>query len=724
MAYFILRVVVFTVAAAIVMNVVPGLRLVPESFLPEPFATLAAYGVIGIIFGTLHSFVRPVILFFSGRLYVWSMGLVALVTDIFIFLLLSYLAPTVWEVGVARLFSAILGAILMGLVVLGLDALFGFDAPRGDPMRTTPFYWRWLGLLPPSWRNRFVANLRTQQMLNTIQSYLVDILVGLTPLRGFRRAMQKLMYRVHPRLMEDNPAVKVRLMLQELGPTFVKFGQMAASRIEILPPSWQTELARLQDDVRPFPYSEVARVIHKELGKPPETCFARFDAQPLAAASTGQVHLATLHSGEAVVVKVRRPNIENTVQGDLAVMQDVLTTAERRVKWVRQFGLSGLFNEFAENLLTELDYTNEVYQARLLKRNMAQFPYVHIPTTYTAYSTSRIVTQERVEGVKITDVTALDAAGINREELGLDFFRALLQQLLFDGFFHADLHPGNVWVNPKTRQILFLDMGLMGYLSRSDRFAFGELIWALQDHDARATARAVIAICKPAPGLERGRFERDIERLINRYLVLDDAPPDTTALLSALVGLLLRYGLQLRREFTLAFKAIGQGESIMRVLMGDKPVSYILEVIAATMKERLLAQLEPQKLRDQLAKPLARDVVGRLPGLLTGVTALLDDFEQGQSLLQLNRDEMDRRFTLLRADLVWSIRRVILSVLLVGLLLGSTLTLLVPIEGRVSAFEAQAIRLVAELGLSIGALLILILLSYTLWQTVRRPNEF
>lgn len=226
MAYFIIRIAVFTIAAALVLSIVPGLRLVPESSLPEPFATLFAYGVIGLIFGTLHSFIRPVILFLTGRLYIWSMGLLALVTDIFIFLLLTYLAPTAWQVGVARLFSAILGAILMGIVVLGLEALFGFDAPRVDQVRKTPVYWRWLGMLPTGWRNRIIANLRTQQMLNTIQSYGIDILVGLSPLSGFRRAMQKLMYRRHPRLIEDNPAVKLRLMLQELGPTFVKFGQM------------------------------------------------------------------------------------------------------------------------------------------------------------------------------------------------------------------------------------------------------------------------------------------------------------------------------------------------------------------------------------------------------------------------------------------------------------------------------------------------------------------
>jgi uncharacterized membrane protein YvlD (DUF360 family) len=186
--------VVYTTAAAIVMNVVPGLRLAPDPYLGEPFTTVLAYIIIGLIFGALHSFVRPVILFLTGRLYVWSMGLLALATDIFIFLLLSYLAPTAWQVGGSRLFSATLGAMLMGVIVMRLEALFGFDSPRVNDVRKTPFYWRWLGMLPTGRRNRLVESLRTRQMISTVRSYAIDILIGLSPLRGFRRSMQKLIY--------------------------------------------------------------------------------------------------------------------------------------------------------------------------------------------------------------------------------------------------------------------------------------------------------------------------------------------------------------------------------------------------------------------------------------------------------------------------------------------------------------------------------------------------
>jgi putative membrane protein len=196
MTYFLIRVIVNTLAAAIVMNVVPGLRLVPFTYFDEPFAAIFSYIVVGLIFGVLHAFVRPLILFLTGRLYIWSMGLLALVTDTFIFLLLSYLAPTAWQVGGTRLFSAILGALVMGLVVMVLEALTGLDSPHLLEQRHSPFYWRWLGMLPTGRRNRVVENLRTQQMVSTIRRYGVEILVGISPLGGVRRTFQRLIFRL------------------------------------------------------------------------------------------------------------------------------------------------------------------------------------------------------------------------------------------------------------------------------------------------------------------------------------------------------------------------------------------------------------------------------------------------------------------------------------------------------------------------------------------------
>ena len=512
-------------------------------------------------------------------------------------------------------------------------------------------------------------------------------------------------------------------MLQELGPTFVKFGQMAASRIEILPEAWRSELEQLQDDVKPFLYSEVDQIIRRELGKSAAKAFTSFDPEPLAAASTAQVHAATLPSGESVVVKVRRPDIEVTVKGDLNVIQDVLKLVERRAAWSRRFGLSALFQEFAENVLIELDYTNELYNAHLLRHNMQKFPFVQVPLIYDSYSTTKVLTQERVEGVKISDIAALDSAGLNREELAVNFFRALLQQVLFDGFFHADPHPGNVWVNVQTGRIVFLDMGLMGRLALEDRFALGELIWALRDRDVQSVTRVLVTICKPARGYNPIALQHDIERLMNRNLLFADSPPSLTAMMSDIVAVIMRYGLQLRQEFTLAIKAIGQGKSIMRALMGDKPMDYILDVAYTQMKGLFFEQLTFANLLSHTGTPLVREFMGRLPALQTATKTFLTDFQRGQLAFQVNIESIDQRMSVVQTALESGIRRVVISVLLVGLLLGSTLVLLTPFEGKVSETEGIAIRIIAEAGFVIGALLITILLLSTLWQSIQKPMD-
>lgn len=721
MVYVAVRLAIFICAAAVVMNVVPGLRLAPYPYFGDPYTTLLAYGIVGIVFGTLHSFVRPIILFVSGRLYIRSLGLIAYLVDTFLFLIVTYLAPTVWQVGNARLFSAMLGAMLMGLIVAGLETLLGLGSPRAVEVRPSAFYWRWLGMLPERQRNQIVERLRTRQIISAIQSYLGDILVELSPLRGFRRFMQRAMYRLRPRLREDSPAVKLRLMLQDLGPTFVKFGQMAASRIELLPPAWRSELERLQDDVRPFPYSEVAQVITRELGRPPELLFTSFEQQPLGAASTGQVHAATLPQGEQVVVKVRRPSVDVIMAGDLNIMRDVITTLEQRLPWLQQFGVGALFKEFAENALRELDYTNEAFQGRVMRQNMQRLSFVQIPRSYSSYSTTAVLTQERVSGVKISQVEAIDAAGIEREPLALNFFRALLQQLLFDGFFHADLHPGNVWVNLETQRIVLLDMGMVGRLSRFDRLTFGQLLWALHERDSTLVMRVLVNVCQPAPGADLTQLRYAIERLINTYLLGDETSVDMAKLTNEMLALLVRYGLRLRQEFTLAFKSIGQGEAIMRMLLGDKPADYILEVAYTTLIAILKEQFAFKRLADTVAKPLLSDAIARGPGLVLAASALLSDFERGQSLLQLQSGALARQAAQFQQQVTRSVQRIVLAAALIGLLLGASLIFILPVEQYLSVAAAQVVRAIAAGSFALSAILLVVLALSALWQTFRAP---
>jgi ubiquinone biosynthesis protein len=720
MLYFLLRLVIYTLSTVLVVYFVPGLSVLPFWGMSGLPGMALSYLFIGLVFGVLHAFVRPLILFMTGRLYLASMGLLTVGVDTFLFLILSYAAPIQWQIGPLRVFSALLGAAGMGLSVMLLEALTGIGSPHIQDVQKSPFYWRWFGLLPAGRRNIIAESLRTQYLANILWRYAVDILVGLSPFGDFRRSLQGSLFRRRPALIEKSPYVKLRLMLQALGPTFVKFGQLAASRIEILPAELQLELNRLQDQVAPFPEQEVQRIIRQELGKPPAEIFRTFEPKPLAAASIAQIHAAVLVTGEPVVVKIRRPDIQVTVKADLNVIQDTISLLEKRLPFSRRFGLSSLFAEFAENILTELDYRNEAYNANLLRHNMKSFPAIHIPEIYQAYSTSQVLCMERVEGVRITDLAALAETSINREDLGIQFFKALLQQVLFDGFFHADPHPGNVWVNLQSGQVIFLDMGLVGRLSFEDRLLFGNLIWALQDRDAHSVRRIVVTICHTPPNLDVSKLEQDIERLINRNLLFTTSNLSLTELMTELVGLLLHHNLQLRKEFTLVLKSIGQGESIMRTLMGDRPVDAILNIIYEQLRELLVRQFKNQGPFVATGKSMLRETLERLPNLQGAFLSFLDDFQRGELIFQMNNQRVEQRVGTFRQNIDHGFRQIVLSVLLVGLLLGSALLLVIPLDPMINPNEALIIHRVAEAGFMLGAVLVLLGVLSQLWQFLQK----
>jgi len=720
MIYFLVRLLVYSLSAAVVLNVVPGLLArgtdAPAAMLPP----ILAYLLVGIVFGALHSFVRPVMLVFTGRLYIWSLGLVAMVIDVLIFLGLSYLAQEGWSNPLERLATAFMGAVLMGVLVAVLDAVVGFDSPRQpSESRASPVYWQWLERLPGGERNRLVENLRTVQLITILRSYLIDIALGYTFLGPVRNFMKRILYRLRPRLVEESAAVKLRLMLQELGPTFVKFGQLVASRIEVLPPAWRAELETLEDHVRPFTFAEASALVAREFKMPLSQAFATFDPTPLAAASMGQVHAATLPDGTSVVVKVLRPNIEVQVRGDLNVLRDLIATLESRLRRVRRLGLSPLFDEFADLVVDELDFDNEAYQAEQLRHNLKEFPFVHVPAVYGDWSSRRILTLERVTGKKITDVKALGLDERGRRKLALQFFEALLQQVVLDGFFHADLHGGNVWYDRGQRQIVFLDMGQVGQLARGDRVRLAQLIWALHDRAAGPTARVLLSVCQPNVSVDVSALERDVRRLLNRHLLLHPTNPDVGELLGELVTLLMRHGLRLRREFTLAFKAMGQGEAIMRTLMGGEEADEVVDIAYRTLRDLVLRRLDPRKFVPDVLEPWTREVIGRVPNLVGAGLSLLDDFEHGRTALQLDVGNLTQRLESVERGFERGFRRMVLSISLVGLMLASALVVVAPLTEIILPAERIIIRIAAIVGVTVSTVSTVLVLAGVILP--RRP---
>ncbi|MES0360766.1 MAG: AarF/UbiB family protein [Anaerolineales bacterium] len=718
MAYFIVRIVVNALAVALTVAILPGIQLAPD--VDNQLITILVYLVLGGIFGLINAFIRPLVLLVTGSLVIWTMGLFTFLINGLLFYLLSYLSPNLMVITYPGLLWMIIAGAIMAVSVTILEALFGLDSPVIDDAGKSKFYWRWLGYLPKGRRNRIVDNLRLKQVYDTIRRYSIDILVGATPLAGIRHYMQRIIYRDKQIVTEETAPVTVRLMLQDLGPTYVKLGQMIASRSEMLPAEWESELNKLQSEVAPFPYAEAERIISDELGAPPEECFSTFAEQAFAAASMAQVYRASLLSGEDVVVKVQRPDIDVTVRGDLNVMRDVVSTLEKRAQWARNLGFSGMVEEFAENVTEELDYSIEAYNARRLKESMRDFDYVSIPTIYSSYCTSKVITMEFMQGVKMTQVEGMDAAGIDRQELARKFIRVMNKQVLLDGFFHGDPHPGNVLVDLDTGNIVFLDLGMMGQMTDEQRMALFDIIWSLKYGESRDLTNILLRLSTQYKEFDEENLNKDVDRLVQRHVVYAESNPDLSAIVQEVLNLLYKYGLRLDRSLTIALKSLMQTEELVRTLA---PELSFLNVAVEEVQGVIMDQVQGDAIFEGVKKQgirTAKNLVVNWPKWQRAAGRWAQQIESGSFSIQLDTRELNKNIEQVNTSLNRSVRSVIVGLLIVGMLLGSAIVSLAPIEKlRFLDFLPYDVFILIFI---IAAFLALGYVIYSLWITYREKQ--
>lgn len=291
-------------------------------------------------------------------------------------------------------------------------------------------------------------------------------------------------------------AVHLRRAFEELGTTFIKLGQLLSTRSDILPPTYLAELVKLQDAVPPVPHAHVAAVVEAELGAPPDRLFAAFDPTPLAAASIGQVHAARLHSGEEVIVKIQRHGVAVAVARDLDVLLDLAGLVARYTGFGRDHDVLGLAEEFAFTLRCELSYVREGTNADRFRQMFVGDPDIHIPRVYWDYTTERVLVQERLRGIKVGDLAALEAAGIDRKQIAANSVRLMLEELFVHGFFHADPHPGNLYVLADSR-IGMMDFGMIGRLDEALQEGLTRLFLALSKGDSERMVDELLTIVWP-----------------------------------------------------------------------------------------------------------------------------------------------------------------------------------------------------------------------------------
>ena len=559
-------------------------------------------------------------------------------------------------------------------------------------------------------------NLRLQQVYNVFLRYGLDIAFERVPtVAALRTSMQRWVWNLPEELESPELPVKVRLMIEELGPTYVKVGQIVSSQASVIPAEWEAQLSQLQSNVPPFPSDQVREIIIDELGAPPEELYATFDTTAFAAASTAQVHRATLHDGTEVVVKVQRPNIRNQMKADVGIMRNASRVLSNRFEALRAIDLGGMVDEFGSNAIRELDYTGEAYNAFRLTQNMAGISGVRIPKVYPDLSTDKVLTLEFIRGVKISNLEAIDQAGLDREMLAKNALRAIVKQLLIDGFFHADPHPGNVLVELQTGDIAFIDTGMVGELELTQRVNIIQLLVAVQQNDVTGMASVMKSLSTPfVDKVDEKAYYKDFERTIGRIMISGGAV-DFGQAVSLSMDLLRQHGLRLDPNLTLAIKALMQAQAIAMLLF---PGGGIIADGVQMIREEALKAVTADRIYEEAKKQLtmvAREAAGNLPSLSEATMGWLNQYRKGRFEVYVDTSGVAKEVTKINH----LGRQLVIALLVVGMVIGSAIATVGIGLGEFTGQYWDFIAQIAVLGYIFSSIIAALIVLRLMWRWLR-----
>jgi len=503
--------------------------------------------------------------------------------------------------------------------------------------------------------------------------YLVDRF-GLRPFRSLREKL------FGPRPLKEqllilSEAERLRLALEELGPTFIKFGQILSTRHDLLPPEYINELTRLQDRVIPFEYAEAKKVIEKEFGKNIEEIFQSFNPRQIAAASIGQVYRATLSGGEEVAVKVMRPGVEERIETDLAILMSLARFAEKHIKESKFFNPIGFVDEFSRVIRHEIDYMHEAKNADRFYANFAGSTTVKIPKMYWKYTTKHVLTQEYSEGIKISDIAQLEAAGMDKKRLSNDLADAYLKMVFEDGFYHADPHPGNILVS-REGVIIFLDFGMAGHIDPVLHENLANIMIAIRrnDIDFLIEALAEIGLISDA-GSESPALKIKLEELLNKYYSLPTKLIDPTAFLRDLIDVFAKSKGKIPANIMLLSKTLMIRDEISRRL---DPEHNFAELTEPYVKKMIEERTKASYLMKEATKTVW-DFAHLIKAFPKRVNHILTKAEKGTLRLELEHQGLENYIE----ELDVASNRLSFSLIIAALIVGSSLIIQTGMSPRI-----------------------------------------
>ena len=475
----------------------------------------------------------------------------------------------------------------------------------------------------------------------------------------------------------DEKAHELAADLEALGPTFIKLGQLLSTRGDLLPEPYLEALARLQDQIEPFPYEEVERIVSSELGGRISKLFIDFNTEPAAAASLAQVHRATMRDGRAVVVKVQRPNIREQIVEDLEALAQVAEFVDAHTEIGKRYEFTNMLADLRSSLLHELDFQREAGNLHKLRKSLREFENLVIPEPVDDYTTSRVITMDYIPGKKITDVSPLRLMELDTRELAEEIFRAYLKQLLVDGFFHADPHPGNVFITDDDR-IGLLDLGMVAHIAGNFRENLLRLLLAISEGRGDEAADVSIKMGEPKPNFDKHDFEHRTAQLVAQH---EDAALEQIHAGKVVLEIQRNAAdcwFRLPPEFTMISKAMMNLDRVVYVLDPTfDPNAVIRHEATNIMVRQVVQSIEPGSI---LARAIeVKEFIEKLP---TRVNKILDAI--GNNELKIGVDAIDEKVVLDGLQKVAN--RITLGLVLAALIIGAALMMRVETSFRIFGY--------------------------------------
>jgi ubiquinone biosynthesis protein len=456
----------------------------------------------------------------------------------------------------------------------------------------------------------------------------------------------------------------LRMAFEELGPTYIKLGQILSTRPDLIPMDFIQELSKLQDNVPAFSFEQVRKVIDSEFERPSEDLFDQLDEKPLASASIGQVHRAVLKDGEAVAVKFQRPGIRKIIEVDLEIMLHLATLAERHIEELALHRPVKIVEEFARTLEKEIDYKTEATNMERTGRQFLDDPNIYIPKVYREATTSRILTTEFIDGIKISNVEALEAAGLDRKVITARGADLVLKQVFDHGFFHADPHPGNIFVLPEN-VICMLDFGMAGTVDRQTRDDFVDLLESIVKRNEVRASQVLLKLTYWEEEPDRRLFEREVADFMGRHLYQPLKDIELGKLLHQLLELATSFRLRIPPDIFLMIKALGTVEGVGRML---DPEFDMIARATPFIKRIKLERFKPERIADDMFNLGSQllQFLRQFPNQLLDLTNLIR-----QEKLSLRFEHRGLEDMLATHDRISN--RLSFSILIAALIIGSSL---------------------------------------------------